>query len=71
MECVLFVRGHWHELSGVPNYPGAELINLYCNGFMTVIEKVSNWCLQDTCVIYKVCFQKSTICAEWITMNYN
>ena len=30
-----------------------------------------NWCLQNTNVIYKTCFQKSTICAEWIGMNCN
>ena len=33
--------------------------------------KQDNWCLQDTYVIYKTCFQKSTIYAEWITMNWN
>ena len=27
------------------------------------------WCMQDTYVIYNACFQKSTICAEWIAMN--
>ena len=29
------------------------------------------WCLQDTYMFYKACFQKSTICAEWIAMNCN
>ena len=32
---------------------------------------MSYWCLEDTYVIYKACFQKSTICTEWITMNCN
>ena len=30
-----------------------------------------NWCLQDIYVTYKACFQKSTTCAEWITLNCN
>ena len=31
----------------------------------------NDWCLQDTYVIHKAYFQKSTICAEWIAMNCN
>ena len=30
MDCVWFIRDHLYELSGAPNYPGAESTDLYC-----------------------------------------
>ena len=39
--CVKFIRGRLYELSGVPNYSGVELTDLYC----TCNELVSSNCL--------------------------
>ena len=36
MEGAWFVRGRLYKLSGLPNYPGAELTDPYCTGFDTL-----------------------------------
>ena len=56
---------------------GVHLTRVYINWcrlysyFVFESWNFNYWCLQDTYVIYEACFQKLTICAEWIARNCN
>ena len=49
---------------------GGSTLKLKCRAKVRV-QSDHHWCLKDTYVINKVCFQKLSICAEWIAMNCN